>query len=83
MNNESFVLQCYNYSPIEPVHSFKGLSFNEAEGPMIYSRVDCEGWENDIRKCSKLEYEDFTCPHYTVAGVLCSNGICTVYAAFI
>ena len=46
---------------------------------MIYSHVSCEGWEDDIRNCEKQQYEDFTCPHYTVAGVMCSNGKYTCY----
>ena len=41
---------------------------------MVYSHISCEGWEDDIRKCEKLQYEDFVCSHYTVAGVTCSNG---------
>ena len=49
---------------------------------MVYSHISCEGWEDDIRKCEKLQYEDFVCPHYTVAGVTCSNGR-PIYATFI
>ena len=37
---------------------------------MVYSHVSCEGWEGDISNCEKLMYEDFTCLHYTVAGVM-------------
>ena len=51
-----------------------GSTFDEAEGPIVYSHVSCEGWEDDIRKCEKQQYKSFTCPQYTVAGVMCSNG---------
>ena len=64
---------CTIYYHAEPV-AYTGSTFGEAEGPVIYSDVGCEGWQNNIRDCKKLQYENFTCPHYTVAGVMCSNG---------
>ena len=70
--------QWYNFicSPLEPIHNINSIAFDEAEGPLIYSHVSCEGWEDDIRKYKKQMYENFTCPsYYTAAGVRCSNSM--------
>ena len=62
--------------PIEPIHNINRVTFDEAEGPLIYSHVSCEGWEDDIRKCKKQMYENFTClSYYMAAGVRCSNSM--------
>ena len=58
----------------EPV-AYTGSIFGETEGPLIFSHVRCEGWEKNLTDCEKLEYKNFTCSHYTVAGVMCSNGM--------
>ena len=58
----------------EPV-AYTGSVFGETNGPLIFSHVSCEGWETNLIDCDKLNYRDFTCSHYTVAGVMCSNGM--------
>ena len=40
----------------------------------MYSNLKCEGWENDITKCGKDNYLDFSCSRNNVAGLLCGYG---------
>ena len=55
--------------------AYTGSVFGEASGPPIYSHVSCEGWENDIKDCRKIQYENVTCHYYTIAGIMCSNSM--------
>ena len=43
---------------------------------MVYSNVDCGGWENYLIECQKNNYLEITCSYATVAGVLCADGQC-------
>ena len=75
---------CYmhKFIMLEPM-AYIGSTFGEAKGPVIYSDVQCEGWQNNLRDCKKLQYENVTCPHYTVAGVMCSNGDVVILSQFV
>ena len=49
---------------------------SDKPGPVVYSRVSCNGWERSITDCTKSEYLGFTCSGYThPAGVLCTDGM--------
>ena len=44
--------------------------------PVLYSNVNCRGFENNLSKCYKLQYPSFTCfSFYSIAGVRCFDGM--------
>ncbi len=56
--------------------AFTGDHFGSSTGPpIIYSNVDCGGWENSIQECVKKSHFDIQCSHRAIAGVMCSDGI--------
>lgn len=48
--------------------------FGAGNGPIIYSDVDCGGWEDVISECSKNSFPQFFCLRSSVAGLLCGYG---------
>ena len=48
--------------------------FGDGSGPIIYSDVDCGGWEKSISECSKNSFLQFSCLRSSVAGILCGYG---------
>ena len=62
---------------IEPL-AFTGAEFGVATGPIVYSNVDCGGWENGITECMKSSHLNIQCSHSSVAGVMCADGICDI-----
>ena len=40
--------------------------------PIVYSNINCNGWEKSIAECSKTNYLHFTCS--STAGLLCPDG---------
>ena len=57
----------------EPL-AFSGDHFGSSSGPLVYSNIDCGGWENSIEECVKKSHFDIQCSHRAVAGVMCSDG---------
>ena len=45
-----------------------------ASGPIVYSRINCEGHEDSFIECIKETYFDFTCYNTDTVGVLCVDG---------
>ena len=58
---------------IEPM-SFGGDRFGPSRGPIVYSNVNCGGWEESVVECAKTSHLGVVCSHDTVAGVMCSDG---------
>lgn len=50
----------------------RGSKYGEGEGPIIYSVVNCGGWEGNITQCDKITYP--SCSRKNTAGVQCSSG---------
>ena len=48
--------------------------FGSGYGPIVWSSVSCEGYENSILACDKQTFPSFTCYPSNVAGVLCKDG---------
>ena len=71
--NYSILYYCIIYYYTEPL-AFSGAQFGVAEGPIVYSNVDCGGWESDIQECMKSNHLQIQCSHSAVAGVMCSDG---------
>ena len=60
---------------LEPI-AYTADEFGVSIGPVVYSNVDCGGWENYLIECQKNNYLEITCSYATVAGVLCADGQC-------
>ena len=46
--------------------------YGKGDGPIVYSNVNCYGWEKTLTECTKTNYLYFTCSD--TAGVLCPDG---------
>ena len=53
---------------------YTNSKFGDGYGPIVYSNLQCEGWEKGIIECPKYEYLQFTCSRSSVSGVLCHDG---------
>ena len=51
--------------------------YGKGDGPIVYSNVNCHGWEKTLTECTKTNYLYFTCND--TAGVLCPDGRTTMY----
>ena len=54
----------------EPIPYYE---FGVGSGPVVYSNVDCIGWENSLGQCSRETYLMFDCPPFEAAGVFCAD----------
>ncbi|XP_019854464.1 PREDICTED: scavenger receptor cysteine-rich type 1 protein M130-like isoform X2 [Amphimedon queenslandica] len=63
------------YPDTEPYISTNG-KYGAGNGPIFFSGVSCQGWENSFSLCGKTSYRHFTCSHNHLAGTLCTDG-CT------
>ena len=45
---------------IEPI-AYTADEFGVSTGPVVYSNVDCGGWENYLIECQKNNYLEITC----------------------
>ena len=48
--------------------------YGTGNGPIIYSNLNCQGWQRSFSECSKSTYRHFTCSSTNIAGVLCTDG---------
>ena len=60
----------YNSEPL----AYRGDKFGSSTGPLLYSDVNCGGWEKSIEECKKRKHLEIQCSHTMVAGVTCSDG---------
>ena len=50
--------------------------YGHGEGPIVFSYINCHGWESSLSSCSKSSYLQFTCSSSSyISGVLCTDGI--------
>ena len=52
-----------------------GSTFGESIGPIIFSNVECGGWESSLEECLKTYYIDVSCTGDRLAGVMCVDGM--------
>jgi deleted-in-malignant-brain-tumors protein 1 len=55
------------FSELEPV-VYNGAAFGISTGPVVYSNVNCGGWENSLDECIKTSYVHLSCPGEEIAG---------------
>ena len=48
--------------------------FGSGDGPVVYSYVNCMGFEKSLSLCSKTQYPSVTCPANYFAEVRCYEG---------
>ena len=69
----SIMLHFYAIALAEPT-VYTNSKFGDGYGPIVYSYMQCNGWEKGITDCPKYEYLQFTCLRTSLAGVLCHDG---------
>ena len=57
---------------IEPT-IYHSSHYGDGNGPIVYSNVDCKGWEDGIIDCTTDNYLYFTCSQGHAAGVMCNG----------
>jgi deleted-in-malignant-brain-tumors protein 1 len=48
--------------------------YGSGNGPMFYSRFNCQGWESTLSACSTSYTYSHGCNSNTIAGVICTDG---------
>ena len=56
----------------EPIIFLKSY-FGESQYPLVYSNMDCEGWEESLGECKKNVYLSLACSGGNTAGLLCRD----------
>ena len=76
MSNSATVTTIF-YSCIGP-SSYYNSYFGDGDYPMVYSYVNCNGWEKNFVDCPKDEYPNFTyeqyCTRSDAIGLRCYEG---------
>ena len=49
--------------------------FGDGNVPIIYSNLECKGYEESLNECNKKNYGNFSCSRKKVAGIKCQDGI--------
>ena len=49
--------------------------YGSGDGAIVYSNLNCQGWQRSFSECSKSSYRHFICSNTNIAGVLCTDGI--------
>ena len=58
---------------IDP-NTYFDAHFGETVGPIIWSNVNCVGWESSIQYCSKDSFPNFNCSQQYTVGITCKDG---------
>ena len=59
---------------LEPNITTTADIYGKGDVLIVYSNVNCQGWEKNFSECSKSSYLDFTCTSNNIYGVLCTDG---------
>ena len=59
---------------LEPNITTNAAIYGSGDGPIVYSNLNCQGWQRSFSECSKSSYLHFTCSSNNIAGVLCTDG---------
>ena len=49
--------------------------FGDGDLPIVYSNMECRGYENTVLECTKQEFGTFTCSRDKVVGITCQDGM--------
>ena len=71
--NPNYYYYYYCLYQTEPT-IFNNSYYGDGNYPIVYSNINCRGWENAITDCNKDNYLEYTCPSGHVAGLRC-NGV--------
>ena len=64
----------YQYITISEPTVYRDSHFGDGDGPIVYSNLDCKGYEDSLSDCSKHKYGNFSCSRERVAGIKCQDG---------
>ena len=53
--------------------------FGDGDLPIVYSNMECRGYENTVLECTKQEFGTFTCSRDKVVGITCQDGMWCCY----
>ena len=70
LHNSCIFVLALNIDP----NTYFDAHFGETVGPIIWSNVNCVGWESSIEYCSKDIFPNFNCSQRNTAGVTCKDG---------
>ena len=59
---------------LEPNITTTADIYGKGDVLIVYSNVNCQGWQKNFSECSKSSYLDFTCTSNNIYGVLCTDG---------
>ena len=59
---------------LAPNISTNAAIYGSGDGPIVYSNLNCQGWQRSFSECSKSSYLHFTCSSSSIASVLCTDG---------
>ena len=48
--------------------------YGESNGPIVYSNLNCKGWETQIQDCKKNTFPSISCSPQNTVGLLCTDG---------
>ena len=65
-----FVYTLHNAGPITYYNAYYGVG----DGPTVWSRVNCFGWEKSLSQCSKNVFPSYSCYPTQSVGVVCKEG---------
>ena len=63
------------YTLITEPTVYTDSEFGDGSVPIVYSNIECKGFEESFNECSKKEYGSFICSRKHVAGVRCLDGM--------
>ena len=66
----AFLVFALNIDP----NTYFDAHFGETVGPIIWSNVNCVGWESSIQYCSKDSFPNFNCSQRYTVGITCKDG---------
>ena len=72
-NKIIIVKQACVFIYIEP-YVFSNSHFGDGQYPIVYSNVNCGGWEDSLMDCHHTIVPEFSCSRENTAGVLCGYG---------
>ena len=73
--NQIFYTNIYIYIYYSEPIVYTDSHFGDGDGPIVYSNLDCEGYEDNLNECDKSKYGNFSCSRKKVVGIKCQEGM--------